>query len=264
MLFPPTNLTQGAVVSIRAGNALGSPIAKLGTVTTVPAPGSDGTAGVKVTGFTELGSVTISKADGIGLYSYRLGEGTGTNRLAFKFIGDAGDYAELDKVMIIEENPGVKVAFWVTDQNDQPLKNTSVTFMDKSLDVNGHGYATYRDTDPGNYPYIVSYKGEVVTTGTLEVDGEMVKHIIHNTSGINTREVLIPISLYPNPAKNQFVVTGVTRATVTIMNLNGQEIDQRIIDAHTPFMTTNLENGIYLVMIREEERTVQQKLVIIK
>ncbi len=262
LILPPTGLAQPGVFSFRAGMQSGSPVAKVGIVTTIPVVGTDGIAVIEVTGFNEVGSFTITKADGFIGYSVRLAEGIGDQRLAFKFVGDPNDWAEIDQVMIIEENPGVKVAFWVTDQDDQPLDFSAITFSNKELATNAYGYATYRDTDPGNYNYSVTYKGEEIASGQLEVDGEIIKHIKHNTSGIEDMVEEIPVSVFPNPVKDHFVISGIQTANLSIITMSGQVLMQKSVRDGEAIQVGTLQKGLYLVKIECEEETVYCKILV--
>jgi len=240
----------------------GSPVIKVGIVSTVPVAGVTDPGGIEVTGFNELGSFTITKADGFIGYSVRLAEGIGNQRLAFKYVADAGDWCEIDQAMIIEENPGVKVAFRVTDQNDEPLGNCVVDFSGKTSPTNSYGYATYRDTDPGSYNYSVTYKGEEIASGQLEVDEEMVKHIKHNTSGMENMIAGIPVSVYPNPVKDHFVISGIQTANLSIVTMSGQALMQKSVRDGEAIQVGTLQKGLYLVKIECEGETVYRKILV--
>jgi len=262
LIMPPVNMDQTGIFSFKAGAQSGTPELKVGIVTLELAPGTEGNAGLTVTGFNELYSVTVTKAEGYSLFGFQLPEVIGNQRLAFKYVGAEGSFCELDQVAILEDNPGVKVQFLVTDQNDVPLKNTTVTLSGKTVLNNPYGYATFRDTDTGNYVYTVTYKDNEIASGILNVDDALVKVIKHNTSGVEVIKSEIPVSIYPNPVKDQFTVVGLSNGEVTVSNLNGQVILQKKIVNGESVSTKTLSNGVYFIKVQSETRTEFHKIIV--
>jgi hypothetical protein len=195
---------------------------------------------------------------------FPLPETIGNQRLAFKYVGTTGSFCELDQVAILEDNPGVKVQFIVTDQNDAPLKSTEVSLSGKTVVNNAYGYATFRDTDLGTYVYSVKYKGEEIASGTLVVNDALVKEIKYSTSGVVDIPADSKISVYPNPVKDHFTVNGSQGGTVSITTLNGQELmRKRFVDGER-ISAEGLAKGIYLVKIQSENQVVYQKIMVTK
>jgi hypothetical protein len=264
LIMPPLNMTQSGIFSFRAGNQSLNPQLSVGIVTLGSNPGVDGTHSMTVTSFDELYSTTVTKGDGFSILSFPLPETIGNQRLAFKYTGVTSSFCELDQVAVLEMNPGVRVQFLVYDQNDEPLKNTTVTFNGKSLTSNDYGYSTFRDTDPGSYPYTVTYKDEEIASGNLQVDGEMVKEIHWNTSGISEQTTGIPIAIYPNPVRDHFIISGITRAKVTMTTLSGQQLIKKEIVDGERIGTADLDAGLYLLKVETGDRTFYQKILISK
>ncbi len=264
LILPAVNLNQSGLFSFKAGNQYGNPVAKIGIVTTEPVPGTDGTSGIVVTGFTELYSANINMLTGFRVFGFPIPETIGNQLLAIKYVGPTLSYFELDQIAILEDNPGVKVQFLVTDQDDKPLTNTFVTLQGKTITNNTHGYASFRDTDPGSYTYIVTYKDEQIETGILKVDEEMMKHIRHNTSSVEDLEKILSFNAFPNPTNGKFVVTGITSGTLTVINLNGQTVLNRPVLNGDTIDLTGLAEGTFLIRFTDEKSTKYQKILIKK
>jgi len=262
LIVPPVNLKQSGLFSFRAGKQSGSPVLKVGIATLEPAPGSEGSSGMTITGFAELYSAPVTSFEGFTIFGFPLPETFGNKRMAFKFTGAAGSFCELDQVAVLEDMPGVKVQFLVTDQNDAPLKNTKVTLSSKTVVNNAYGYATFRDTDLGSYTYTVTYKDQEIATGILNVDDALVKEIKHNTSGIETIISEVPVSIYPNPVKDRFTVMGVQSGTITVLTVNGRQVMQKQILHGEPVSTEGLAKGIYVVKVQNDEKTFYRKILI--
>ncbi|HBB91064.1 MAG TPA: hypothetical protein DC042_04955 [Bacteroidales bacterium] len=264
LILPPVNMNQSGIFSFRAGNQAGNPVAKIGIVTTEPVPGTDGTSGIQVTGFTELYSATINMMTGFRVFGFPIPETVGNQLLAIKYLGPTLSYFELDQIAILEDNPGMKVQFLVTDQDDKPLANTVVTLQGKTIANNTHGYASFRDTDPGSYTYIVTYKNEQIETGILTVEGEMVKHIRHNTSSVEDPAKIVTFTAFPNPTNGKFVVSGITSGTLTVMNLNGQTVLNRPVVNGNTIDLTGLAEGTFLIRFTDGNSSKYQKILIRK
>ena len=264
LIMPAINLNQSGIFSFRAGVQSGSPELRVGIATLEMKPGLNGSEAVTITGFAELYSAKINNTDDYSIFGFQLPEPLGNQRIAFRYVGATGSYCELDQVAVLEDIPGVKVQFLVTDQNDVPLKNTSVTMNEIVVENNAYGLATFRDTDPGNYSYSVTYKGDEIATGILNVDDALVKEIKHNTSGIEGIPSEVPVSIYPNPVKDHFTVNGIQTGVISIMTLNGQQLMQRKISNGESVSTEGLAKGVYLVSIQSGTTLIYRKLMISK
>lgn len=262
LIMPLVNLTQSGIFSFRAGIASGSIELKVGIATLEMKPGAEGSNGMNVTGFAELYSVPVTNATNFSLFGFQLAEGVGNQRLAFKYVGSEGSYCELDQVAVLEDNPGVKVQFIVTDQNDVPLKRTSVTMSGITVANNAYGYATFRDTDLGSYAYSVTYKDEEIASGILTVDDALVKEIKYNTSGIEQETAESQITLFPNPAVDKFRINGIQAGILTITTINGQQLMCRQIRDGEQISAQDLPEGIYLVKIQSDNNTIYRKLTV--
>lgn len=73
---------------------------------------------------------------------------------------------------------------------------------------------------------------------------------------------LMKVSLYPNPAKNQFSITGIdTESSIEIFNNIGSKVFEDHFNSNKVF-EINLSSGIYFVEITTNATTITKKLVI--
>lgn len=73
------------------------------------------------------------------------------------------------------------------------------------------------------------------------------------------------ISLYPNPAENQFTIENAEGALISIYNIAGQNVMNIFIDSNTVNIDmSSFEAGTYFLNIVKESKTTNKKLVIIK
>jgi hypothetical protein len=262
LILPELNLNQSGIFSFKAGVQSGTPDLKVGIVTLGMAPGAEGTDGMTVTGFTELYSVQITRATSYLLYGFALPENIGNQRLAIKYVGPGGSYCEVDQVAVLEDNPGVKVQFLVTDADDVPLKNTTVTLNDKTVTNNSYGYATFRDTDTGSHSYTINYNGLDIETGNITVDDALIKVVKYNTSGVETVHPDKVVSIYPNPVKESLTVTGVERGILSVLSMNGQQLIRMRVQDGESISVKDLSNGLYLIKIEADQKIYFRKILI--
>ena len=73
------------------------------------------------------------------------------------------------------------------------------------------------------------------------------------------------VSLFPNPASDEIIIRNVNGANVKIYNIDGQlMIAHENVSGVYKIDITNLENGIYVVEIVDDGKTVVKKLNIVK
>ena len=87
------------------------------------------------------------------------------------------------------------------------------------------------------------------------------------TSNINGFENTIndQLLIYPNPVANSFSIKGFTGiALITISDLNGKLLISKPITACETFDTSKLTNGVYLLSIKTNDYTKNQRLIIQK
>ncbi|MBT3747474.1 MAG: T9SS type A sorting domain-containing protein [Bacteroidetes bacterium] len=253
-VFPKIAIDQGCNISYKAGNSSGRSTLSFGIVSSKDDPAAD---------YSEIASQEIFYADHMhGLGARIEAADVGDKYLCFKITSEAvNNWFYLDNVLIIENMPGYKVQFQVIDQNEEVLPEVEVTFTDMTQSTNAFGYATWRNCDQAEYSYSVSYKGEEIENGILSVDGDILKQVMYNTSGIEDLS-LDPVLVYPNPARNQFTIDGVILGKIKVINLEGQIVLDQKITGKTTIQTTGLDAGVYIIQIDSEEGSKTQKLFI--
>lgn len=72
----------------------------------------------------------------------------------------------------------------------------------------------------------------------------------------------LQVSMYPNPTTNQVSIAGLqSKANVAILSVTGQKIMETLYENDSP-LHLDLNAGVYLVQIREGDKSVTKKLVV--
>lgn len=255
LILPNIAVNQGCVLSFKAGNSFGRSDLAVGIVTSTEDPAAT---------YSELVSYEIFNLDYMHTFGARLDPSiVGDGYLCLKFSSTTGNYFYVDNVILIENEPGHKVQFLVTDFDGEVLPECEVFLTDEGLNTNTFGYATWRNCDPGEYNYSVEYKGTEVETGIVTVDGDVLLEIALNTSGIEVIEV-DPFQIYPNPASDNLTIRGISHGEFQLMDIQGKLMKKQEINGQTKISVSDLPNGVYLVKIKTEEKTYTQRLSISK
>ena len=91
LIMPPVNLNQTGLFSFRAGKSSSVPPSlKVGIATVEMKPGTEGSKEMAITGFAELYSARVTNYDTYSIFGFPLPATIGNQRLAFRFVGDAG------------------------------------------------------------------------------------------------------------------------------------------------------------------------------
>ena len=116
-------------------------------------------------------------------------------------------------------------------------------------------------TSAGTFNYTIPLTGgcgNVNATGSFVISPESAC-----TQGLNDEQMLV-FSLYPNPAQTSvsFTFEGVTTATIELMDLNGKLIATTLnVQSGDALSIENLENGVYMILIRTEKGNAIQRLI---
>lgn len=116
-------------------------------------------------------------------------------------------------------------------------------------------------TSTGTFNYSIPLTGgcgNVNATGSFVISPESAC-----TQGLNDEQMLV-FSLYPNPAQTSvsFTFEGVTTATIELMDLNGKLIATTLnVQSGDALSIENLENGVYMILIRTEKGNAIQRLI---
>ncbi len=254
LILPKITIDQGCVMSFKAGDSYGRSDVAVGTITDPSDPGT----------YTEVVSYEVFNLDYMHSFGARLdAETVGNDYLCLKISSTLGNYFYIDNLILIENEPGHKIQFCVTDQNGDVLPDVEVIMTDEGIPTNTFGFATWRNCDAGDYNYAVNYKGNEIETGMLTVDGDLLKEISYNASGIEGLEP-DPIHIYPNPAQDLIIVKGFTAGRVQILDIDGRLVKERTITGQTSIPVDDLKEGIYLVKISAGKETLTKKLFITK
>ena len=72
----------------------------------------------------------------------------------------------------------------------------------------------------------------------------------------------LQVSMYPNPTTNQVSIAGLqSKANVAILSVTGQKIMETLYENDSP-LHLDLNAGVYLVQIREGDKSVTKKLIV--
>ena len=143
--------------------------------------------------------------------------------------------------------------------------NWNGTDYNKNLVPDGTYYVCMELTDKhaqGNYSKFAFKKGinNLVTppnvTGFSSVN---IQWEASGTVGIHDTALDDNIQIFPNPTKNIFHIRGDNITQIEILNMSGALIFKN--NSTTRIDMSNYKNGIYLVRIKEGNRTVVKKLV---
>ena len=131
----------------------------------------------------------------------------------------------------------------------------------------GWNWVASGDGDLVLYAYPSAYLAFMFTStadgsATWELDDLMVYGMKTSGVGHNAEKI---VSVYPNPATD-FVTIGLeAKATVQLINLNGQTLVQKsLVEGQNQLSTVQLPKGIYLLQIKYEDGTFLNKKLIIE
>lgn len=139
------------------------------------------------------------------------------------------------------------------------------TDYNKKLVADGNYFVCMELTDKhaqGNYSKFAFTKGEnnLVTppnaTGFSSVN---IQWEASGTVGIHNIDIDDDIQIFPNPTKNIFHIRGENITSIEILTLSGSLVFKN--NSTTRIDMSNYKNGIYLVKIKDGNRTVVKKLV---
>jgi alpha-tubulin suppressor-like RCC1 family protein len=152
---------------------------------------------------------------------------------------------------------------------------THCCFLPISSTIPG-GNSTYTDVDYALYPS-ADYRVDVtwgITCSPIRATVNTTRSNIKNnglSSGINANILSGLISIYPNPAANNFTIElnkQISDATVKIMNPLGQVLEQSILTRSTgektlkEFDISSYSKGVYTILIESNGNKVYKKLVV--
>jgi hypothetical protein len=86
---------------------------------------------------------------------------------------------------------------------------------------------------------------------------------IPDTNHVDTIVITTEISIYPNPAQNQFIITGITENnSITVMDMLGRITYQTTSSTNlTAINTTHWARGIYMVHVKGSQSSATLKVI---
>jgi len=139
------------------------------------------------------------------------------------------------------------------------------TDYNKSLVADGKYFVCMELTDKnatGNFSKFEFTKGASNTVSPQNVSSFSSINILWEASGtVDSREIALEdnIQIFPNPTKNIFHIRGDNITQIEILNLAGTLVFKN--NSTTRIDMSNYKKGIYLVRIKEGNRTIVKKLV---
>lgn len=98
------------------------------------------------------------------------------------------------------------------------------------------------------------------------VEGYSIKRTIHFTiSSVGIYESdYSTVSIYPNPAKDSFTISGVDFGEITVYSLSGQMILNQKINPTDNIIATGNMQGVYIVKIQTTDKSIVKQLIVIE
>ena len=88
----------------------------------------------------------------------------------------------------------------------------------------------------------------------------------YTLSGISTFNMQQAVSIYPNPAQNNFTIetTNTDKQTLEVFDINGKQVLSQIIIAKASVDISNLSAGVYNLSITSNNGVINKRLVVVK
>lgn len=254
LISPEIDLTNADMLTFTAGEAQGAPKLLIGTVS---APDD-------MESFEQM--LEINPGSPMEEYSIDLAAYMGTNSyLMFKFDGAPMEYFSMGPIKITESfTQTYNVAFQVNDEFSNALEDATVNFNNQDLNTDEEGFVEFENIEEGEYDYIVNYEEFEVVSGSLFVDGNefvFIEITVTNISEIDDSE----IELYPIPAKNEISIKSAFATEVLLIGLDGKQLlHQEINQEISKLNVSEIQNGLYILKIIQDNKVYNRKILITK
>jgi hypothetical protein len=145
--------------------------------------------------------------------------------------------------------------------------------VELNKDTNEGKIIPYTATVDGNHtisivPDYTLNDGTVVclSLNAKTVEGYSIKRTVHFTVGpVGIYENgYSNISIYPNPAKESFTISGVNFGEVSVYSLNGQMVLIKKINPSNNIIPTGDMQGVYIVKIQTNDKSIIKQLIVIE
>lgn len=144
---------------------------------------------------------------------------------------------------------------WTYDDNDNAILIESFWWNDNTnaweYSLSGHVDLYYNNMQSGYEMFGLS--GSIFNI-----------HYVCKEETIGVKEVdKSTVLIYPNPAQDRVFISGITeRSQLTIYDISGKLVLQQTVFSEQVVNVKNLNRGIYLINIRNNQQNITQKLVI--
>ncbi len=185
-------------------------------------------------------------------------------------------YVDINKpVSIVANEELFNVVFIVTDEQENPVENATVTFNLVSKDTDSNGQVEYSNVPQGQYEYSVVADDFSLHESEVEVNADETFTIqllpvgVNNLTDINTT-----LKIWPNPFRSQlnieFSIAEQSHITVDLYSSTGQKIrtlsnskyskGNHVISLHDLSSKANLSHGIYIIRFTTDNEVVSKRL----
>jgi hypothetical protein len=162
----------------------------------------------------------------------------------------------------INNNADIFVAKYDINGNVLWTKRTGGTSDDQAysiaLDASGNTYVA------GSYysPTIIFGSNTLTNTDNTTNTADIFIAKLASSSGINEWSISTDISIYPNPATNNIMITTEQKATIEILNIDGQILKTIAAERiHTTIDISGFASGMYFVKLKTEKDIEMEKFV---
>jgi hypothetical protein len=167
--------------------------------------------------------------------------------------------------VIVDVPPAYTLIFNVVDQNNDPLENAAITLNGQQHPA---GFYEFVELLPGTYEYVVELQGFTSVDGTVEIIDQDVIHTVVLEQTVNvTQRGLTEFKIFPNPAQSLVTISFQSAADnqLRLFSLTGALVMQQAnISSGHKVDVSSLENGIYLLQLTQDQKTITLRLTITK
>ena len=149
------------------------------------------------------------------------------------------------------------------------VNKNKVTFIPAEMNAKtyswdfGNGGTSIQKSPAYTYLSIGNYTVKLKITSNDDCENEDDSTISIQSTGDIIKNVKTGIILFPNPAKGEVYISGLTeRSIITLMDAAGKIINVYVSDKSTSINTSNFSKGIYLLNISNRQLNVNFKLIV--
>lgn len=192
--------------------------------------------------------------------TFEVSDGTSTSTCSFDVIVNDG----VDPEIVCPEDAEVEVAQGATYTLPNYWSNGSVTATDNCSAVSNQMQNPVAGTELGAGVHTIEFTVQDSSGNTATCSFELT---VEELMSVSDAEFSNLISIYPNPADNQVVISNQTKQSIqkiVITDMSGKRIQEVNLNnslAENPISIQSLPTGTYLLQIVGEKQTVVKKLI---